>query len=86
MRLSAHAKEPLEELALGGDRLVHPCEHVADIAQRVVRVQLDRAWQPARPAARQGGRERAQERRLARMGERGEGFAAEERISGVLSA
>lgn len=41
-RARVDAEQRLEELALGRDRLVHPCEHVADVAQRVVRVQLDR--------------------------------------------
>lgn len=74
----AHPEEALEELALSRDGLVHPSEHVADIAQRVVRVQLYRSREAARAAACQSRGERAQQRRLARLREQGQGFAAME--------
>ena len=50
-RARVDAEQRLEELALRRDRLVHPCEHVADVAQRVVRVQVDRPRAGAARAA-----------------------------------
>jgi hypothetical protein len=50
---AGRAEERLGELALARERLVDPREHVARVPQRVVRVQLDRAWEPARPATRE---------------------------------
>lgn len=68
-------EERLDELGLGRDRLVDPCEHVAGVPQRVVRVQLDGAWEPARSAAGERVEEGAEEGRCARLREGGERLA-----------
>lgn len=76
-RACVEAEQRFEELALCRDRLVHPCEHVANVAQRVVRVQVDRPLACAACAAAggQGAREGGEKRGLARLCEHGEGIA-----------
>ena len=71
------AEQRLEEFALSCDRLVYPREHVTDVAQRVMRVQIDRSCAGAARSApgRQGAREGREERGLARLREYGEGLA-----------
>lgn len=51
--LILHAKEAFEELPFRSNRLVHPTEHVPDVSQRVVRVQLDRTGQAPRSSTRE---------------------------------
>jgi len=81
-RARVEAEQRFEELALCGDRLMHPREHVADVAQRVVRVQVDRprACAACAPAGCQGAREGGEERGLARLREHSEGIAGQEWI------
>lgn len=55
-----HAEERLEELALAGGRLVDPSEHVADVALRIVGVELDRSRETVRTTSREGVREKGE--------------------------
>lgn len=65
-------KQALEELALARHRLVQPGEHVADVADGVVGVQLDGSWQAVRTAAREGVEEEVENRDRAGCAEDGE--------------
>lgn len=76
--IALHAKQAFQELALTSDSLVHPREHVADVAERVVRVDLDGARETTWAAARECVHEGVEERGLAGLGEDGEGFAVVE--------
>lgn len=54
-------EQALEELALARHGLVQPREHVADIPDRVVCVQLDRTGETVWPAAREGVEEEVED-------------------------
>ena len=78
-RASIDAEQGLKELALRRDCLMHPREHVADVAQRVMGMQVDRSCACAARAAAscQGACEGREERGLARLRENGKGIAGQ---------
>lgn len=73
----------LEELSLASHGLMHPSEHVANVAQRVVSMQLDRSREEGRrwSAASESVQKEGEERRGAVPGEQVEDFPVHTRYS-----